>query len=664
MSKSQPQSSSWKSVFSCLCTRSKKDPPVVNKKTRPVKDAPIPTPQQFWDYIENAFNASPSLKAVSDVLVKIISCRERIKVDQAAWGIIIDTVHLYTISIIHSLVMLSKFDGAPSLKSYEADLEAYKQFLESIILKELERCSDGTRLSLDGHTVSNSAGTFLQKFPTTRLGKDTPRTVQNDPLDGTYDTKHVQQPLFQILSGAQQAELLSSIEPFKRAWATYTSGADKVIAGGDLMKIGGLQLAQEDYEAAEASFSRASEMLSEAGSFTGIQVSDRPETARTSYSRALELFYTALKEVGGSDVPDSPKLKRNVQRECALVLAGLGAVQLQLDQLDEAQTSFSQATQTFIDLGDQWNAAYHLKYVGRTQRRRDQFEAAEATFARALEIWPAADGRHASAETQVLLGELHMSAHRLQDAENAFISAFELFTDQKGLFEPARKDKLPTSLNFRQDSALAEQPGRTTALAASFLEAHLSFADVLKLRARLDIAELILTRRIKGSAPPEDMADALVLQASIFRRTSRVQDAIASLKQAIVLYTLSKSKRRHAKTQQTLGELQIERGYWNDAETSLASASQLFTELKALTDLAVTCCLLGDLHMWNDRLDDAEAKIREAFRLFVEIDPSKVPDSCISALGKVWIKQGQLKIDKGEDLEFVRARMLRLLRGV
>ncbi|KAH8806933.1 hypothetical protein DL96DRAFT_1562451 [Flagelloscypha sp. PMI_526] len=185
--------------------------------------------------------------------------------------------------------------------------------------------------------------------------------------------------------------------------------------------IGEVHVEQNRLDEAEQSFAQALQLYHEISSQTGeasthISIGDlhmqrdRLDSAETSFNRALELY-------GGLSDRSGEARSRHF----------LGCLHLRRDQLDEAEASLTKAMEFYVETRQPGREAGVQVSMGELYLHRGHLDAAEA-FARALAVWEELGDVRGIARAHQALGDFHLQKMHFYDAEMFLNIALNQYT--------------------------------------------------------------------------------------------------------------------------------------------------------------------------------------------------------------------------------------------
>ena len=306
----------------------------------------------------------------------------------------------------------------------------------------------------------------------------------------------------------------------------------------------------------------------------GITAQDqrRLAEAEASYRQALDIF-----------------LEFGDRRNAASTYHSLGSVAYEQRRLPEAEASYRQALDIFLEFGDRRNAASTYHNLGSVAQEQRRFEEAEVSYRQALDIKLEFGDRHSAASTYHQLGAVAQQQRRYEEAEASYRHALDIFLEFG--------DRHSAASTYHQLGMIAQEQRRSQEAEVSYrqaLDINLEFGD-------------------RHSA-----ASTYHQLGAVAQQQRRYEEAEASYRHALDIKLEFGDRHSAASTYHQLGAVAQQQRRYEEAEASYRHALDIFLEFGDRHSAASTYHQLGIVAEEQGRYEEAEDRFRMALDIYLE----------------------------------------------
>ena len=281
-----------------------------------------------------------------------------------------------------------------------------------------------------------------------------------------------------------------------------------------------------------------------------------------------------------------------------------GYVQIALEDIEGAESSFQESLRLFTNLGDRDGQADSLRGMGDVYQRRHLLYIAEEHYRKAYRLYQTTGNLRGQSHCIFTLAEISHRSRQYARAEEEYRKALNLY-EELALPEYAVRCRLQLAdLAFQTERySQAEEHYRQ---AVAFLHGHGRYRD--EARCYLKLGEIGL-------------------------RASRYDSAALLFKQALTLYRREGLIREQARALRRLGEISLYRSRSTEARRLFEEAISLFRRSGDIEGEAECLYHNGLISHRARNLPLADKLLREAARLYVRLGDINGEGNCYYSLG-------------------------------
>ena len=267
----------------------------------------------------------------------------------------------------------------------------------------------------------------------------------------------------------------------------------------------------------------------------------------------------------------------------------LGMVAQEQRRFAEAEASYRQALDIFLEFGDRHRAARTYHQLGMVAQEQRRFAEAEASYRQALDIKLEFGDRHSAAATYHQLGMVAQEQRRFAEAEASYRQALDIYLEFG--------DRHSAAATYHQLGMVAQEQRRFAEAEASYrqaLDIYLEFGD-----------------RHGAAATYHQLG-------RVAQEQRRFAEAEASYRQALDIKLEFGDRHSAAVTYHQLGMVAQEQRRFAEAEASYRQALDIYLEFGDRHSAAATYHQLGRVAQEQRRFAEAEASYRQALDIYLE----------------------------------------------
>ncbi len=294
--------------------------------------------------------------------------------------------------------------------------------------------------------------------------------------------------------------------------------------------------------------------------------------AETSYMQALNFF-----------------IQNDNRYEQASTYHQLGMVKQEQELWDEAESCYIQALRLFVESRDRYSQAWANHQLGMVKQAQEQWKQAETYYRQELQILIELNDRYEQARTYHRLGMVAQEQHQWYQAELYYQQALTIFLESQDGQNEARI--------YHQMGMLAQAQRRWSQAEDYYRKALRVF---IELHNRYDQANTY---------------SQLGTLAQARRQWSLAKDYYQQVLQIFIAFD---DKHNQAKTYCQLGKVAQAQRHWMQAESFFQQALRVFTEIQERYEQAQTYVLLGMLARAQREWQEAREYYHDALVIFLE----------------------------------------------
>jgi tetratricopeptide (TPR) repeat protein len=267
----------------------------------------------------------------------------------------------------------------------------------------------------------------------------------------------------------------------------------------------------------------------------------------------------------------------------AEALLGLGLINYEIGNWDEAERCFKAALAIAQTDGNKSNIANAIGWLGSIERNRGNWDEAERLYRQYLEVMTELGDRSGMAYSWGVLGDIERNRGNWDEAERLYRQSLELMTE------------------------LGDRSGMASCWGV--------LGDIERDRGNWDEAERLYRQSLElrtelGDRP--GMASSWGVLGSIERKRGNWDEAERLYRQCLELRTELGDRSGMATCWGVLGDIERNRGNWAQAERLYRQCLEVETELGDRSGMAASIGCLGETELGRGNLDAAEPLLQEA----------------------------------------------------
>ncbi len=300
-----------------------------------------------------------------------------------------------------------------------------------------------------------------------RLEYENLYTALNYAFDAQVPILNLYHPLSLYLDATQDQQRGQTLgetvlEKFEAYSAEKRQGIVGATFAGVIDNIAKRQLLQKDYQAAEASYKKALNLLQ--------QLEDIDKKSRTRMKAGVyhQLGIVAQEQRQWDQAEHyyqqalQIKIDFDDRYEQAGTYHQLGIVAQEQRQWDQAEQYYQQALQIYIDFDDRYEQAGTYHNLGIVAQEQRQWDQAEQYYQQALQIFIDFDDRYEQAGTYHQLGRVAQEQRQWDQAEQYFLTALQIGVEYSDEYRIATR--LQSLARLWQNGHTPDLPARVAAV--------------------------------------------------------------------------------------------------------------------------------------------------------------------------------------------------------